>query len=249
MNDSNPMHLLAVVGTMRSGSTLLDMLLGDAPTVFSGGELRTIWERGYLRDQPCSCGEPVQRCEFWSEVMARAFGSAGQPDPASCQVAEWQHTALRQRHTRQIARSVATDPDLADGPNLRDCRQTLLQLYQAIAPVSGRPWIVDSSKLGSDISLVDLVPALHTRVIHLIRDTRGVVHSWGRGHATPSSLRSVIPSRGPRQSTLNWLRLNASTGLALRSLGRGRSAVSATGTSPPIRSLNWVASQPSSGSL
>ena len=147
MSDPNPLNLLVVVGTTRSGSTLLDVLLGDTPSLFVGGEPNMIWERGYLREQPCSCGEPVQRCEFWSEVMARAFGSAGQPDSTPHQVAEWQHTALRQRHTRRIARSVATDPDLVDDSRLRDYRQTLLQLCQTIAAVRANhgSWIHPSS--------------------------------------------------------------------------------------------------------
>jgi hypothetical protein len=105
---------------------------------------------------------------------------------------------------------------------LRDYRQTLLQLYQTITAVGGRPWIVDSSKLGSDVALVGLVPALHTRVIHLTRDPRGLVYSWGRGHATPSSPWFVRLSRGLRQSTLDWLRLNASAEIALRSFDHGR---------------------------
>jgi len=154
--------------------------------------------------------------------MAKAFGSAGQPDPSPHQVAECQRTALRQRHNRRIARSVSTNPDLADDPKLRDYRQTLLQLYQTITAVGGRPWIVDSSKLGSDVALVGLVPALHTRVIHLTRDPRGLVYSWGRGHATPSSPWFVRLSRGLRQSTLDWLRLNASAEIALRSFDHGR---------------------------
>jgi len=54
MSDSNPLNLLMMVGSARSGSTLLDMLLGDTPAVFSGGEQRTIWEHGCLGGQPCS---------------------------------------------------------------------------------------------------------------------------------------------------------------------------------------------------
>ena len=198
------------------------MLLGNTPAVFSGGELRRIWERGYLKEQPCSCGEPIQGCEFWSQVMARAFGLAGQPDPAPHQVAEWRHTALRQRHTLRIAHSVATEPDLTDDSRLRDYRQTLLQLYQTIASASGRPWIVDSSKLGSDVTLVGLVLALHTRMIYLTRDPRSVVYSWFQDHATPSSPWFVPLSRGLRQSMLDWLRLKASAETALQSLDRGQ---------------------------
>jgi hypothetical protein len=81
---------------------------------------------------------------------------------------------------------------------------------------------VDSSKLGSDFALVDPVPAQHTRVIHLTRDPRGVVHFWSRDHATPSLHWFVLPSRGPRQATLDWLCLNASAEIALRLFDRSR---------------------------
>jgi Sulfotransferase family len=222
MSNPHPLNLLAIVGTMRSGSTLLDMLLGDNPAVFSGGEVRTIWSRGYLQRQPCSCGEPIERCELWSAVIAKAFGSVSQPDPAPHHVAEWRRTALRQRHTLGIARAVATDPDLGSHPVLRDYRQTLLQLYQAIAAVTGRPWVVDSSKLGADAVLVSRVAELHTRVLHLTRDPRGVVYSWSRGHPTSSAPWHVLPSRDPARSTLDWLRLNTSAEIALRSVGRDR---------------------------
>jgi hypothetical protein len=51
MSDPNRLNLLAVVGTGRSGSTLVDMLIGDTPDVFAGGELRAIWHRCYFKRQ------------------------------------------------------------------------------------------------------------------------------------------------------------------------------------------------------
>ena len=70
------------------------------------------------------CGEPIQRCELWAKRMARAFCSAGQPDPAPHQVAD------PQRNTHRLALSAASDPDLADDSQLQNYRQTLLPLYQ-----------------------------------------------------------------------------------------------------------------------
>jgi hypothetical protein len=93
------------------------------PALFSSGELNAIWEHGYVKSQPGSCAEPIQRCQFWSKATARAFGSAGQPDPAPHQVAD------PQRHTCRIACSVRFGPDLADHWTLQDCRQALLPLY------------------------------------------------------------------------------------------------------------------------
>ena len=45
MND-NPVKVLLLAGSGRSGSTVLANLLGSVEGAFSGGELRYLWERG-----------------------------------------------------------------------------------------------------------------------------------------------------------------------------------------------------------
>ena len=60
----------------RSGSTLLDLVLGQIPGFVSVGELRYLWERGLAERQLCGCGRPVTGCPFWGAVLEEVFGTA-----------------------------------------------------------------------------------------------------------------------------------------------------------------------------
>ena len=68
--------VLFIGGLGRSGSTLVDRVLGQTPGVCSVGELVFLWERGLLANERCGCGEPFDGCPFWKEVGVRAFGDA-----------------------------------------------------------------------------------------------------------------------------------------------------------------------------
>src|SRR5262245_24077949 len=68
-----------VLSDMRSGSTLLDQLLGAHSSVMSLGEVH--WLDAYVRqdraiydpehDLVCTCGSSVVDCRFWGEVARR----------------------------------------------------------------------------------------------------------------------------------------------------------------------------------
>src|SRR5947209_19958625 len=70
-------RVLYVGGCGRSGSTLLDRMLGQVPGVLAIGEVVHIWRRGVGEDQLCGCGKAFTDCEFWSEVGDVAFGGWG----------------------------------------------------------------------------------------------------------------------------------------------------------------------------
>ena len=64
-----PEQLAFIGGSGRSGSTMLDLLLGNSPYVQSTGEIMRL--SLYARTaQPCTCGALLQDCEFWSRVQA-----------------------------------------------------------------------------------------------------------------------------------------------------------------------------------
>ena len=67
-------RVLFVGGLGRSGSTVLDLLLGDVPGVAAIGEVRHLWERGLRDNSLCACGEPFHDCPFWQRVGEVAFG-------------------------------------------------------------------------------------------------------------------------------------------------------------------------------
>src|SRR5207249_8771406 len=72
--------VLYVAGSGRSGSTILDRILGQVDGFFSAGELCNLWGRGLLARRRCGCGTPVPDCPVWGAVLAEAFGGADQVD-------------------------------------------------------------------------------------------------------------------------------------------------------------------------
>src|SRR5205085_6371000 len=94
---SGPVKVLFIMGWTRSGSTILDNVLGELDGFFSAGELHYLWERGLLENRLCGCGRVVPSCEIWSAVLAQ-LGDL--PDPET--VMRWQRDSVRVRHTRRL---------------------------------------------------------------------------------------------------------------------------------------------------
>lgn len=57
-----------IAGYVRSGSTIMDILLGNMPGHFSLGELSFLPTNGLRDNEFCSCGSRVQECEFWKPI-------------------------------------------------------------------------------------------------------------------------------------------------------------------------------------
>ena len=81
-------RVLYVGGWGRSGSTLLDRMLGQVPKVISVGEVREIFQRGCVENRLCGCGVHFLDCSFWSAVGDRAFGGWSKVDSEDV-VAAW----------------------------------------------------------------------------------------------------------------------------------------------------------------
>src|SRR5690606_23114657 len=68
--------IIYILADNRSGSTLLDQLLGAHPDIVSQGEVHHL--AAYVRQDrslydpvhplDCSCGRPVTKCPFWIQV-------------------------------------------------------------------------------------------------------------------------------------------------------------------------------------
>src|SRR6185503_1960438 len=66
--------VLYIGGCQRSGSTLLDRMLGQAHGHVSAGEITHLWARGLVANDLCGCGDRFADCPFWTEVGSVAFG-------------------------------------------------------------------------------------------------------------------------------------------------------------------------------
>lgn len=174
-----PLRILYIGGWGRSGSTLLDRLLGQLSGACSVGEMRDLWLRGVLEDRRCGCGEPFLSCPFWSEVGQRAFGGWSRDHALELH-------RLRMRFDRPW-----TIPLLATRSHwfagLERYVEATSAVYRAIAATSAGSVIVDSTKIPSYAFLLERIPDVDLRFVHLVRDSRGVIHSWRKSVVRPDA--------------------------------------------------------------
>ena len=67
---TSPLRIIYIVGAGRSGSTVLDTVLGNHPDAVSVGELSNLHRSGWVNNEFCACGEPADGCGFWNEVRS-----------------------------------------------------------------------------------------------------------------------------------------------------------------------------------
>jgi hypothetical protein len=207
--DSEKIKVVFIGGSGRSGSTLIDRILGEIEGFFSVGELRYIWERGFSDNQLCGCGMPFRECDFWNAVTKEAFGRIenGEID----RIRKLKHFVDRKRNIFKLVFSFIRSKEYIQDKD--HYAEVLVRLYRAVKEVSGCDLIIDSSKNPSYGFLLSSIPEIDLYVVHLVRDSRGTSFSWLRKRVRPeiTGKRETMPIIGPLQSAIEWLVLNGLT--------------------------------------
>jgi hypothetical protein len=206
--------VLFIAGFGRSGSTLLDRLLGSTPGFHSGGELGGFWHQGLINDRLCSCGTRFSCCPFWQAVGSRSF-SALQADEVVTVNRFLESTFPARKMWRILVRGTRQRVLASAPPQFFDITA---RVYQGLVDASARQVVVDSSKLAAYLVLLAEVSSLDVHVVHLVRDPRAVAHSWLRPLVTDPDGRSTMPRFGAVKSAVLWLIMNASAEWAARRL-------------------------------
>ncbi|MEO8477660.1 MAG: sulfotransferase [Actinomycetota bacterium] len=196
--------MLYIGGLGRSGSTLVDRILGQAPGTCSVGEFVFLWDRGLMRDERCGCGEAFRRCGFWEEVGRRAVGGWDALDAAA--TLRLQRSVDRNRY---LPLMLAPWLAPAYARRLRAYADLLGRVYEAVAHTAGASMIVDSSKQVSTAAVLRHVPGIDVRLLQLVRDPRAVAFSWGKTVARPDAPDSFMARTGPVRTAVRWLATNA----------------------------------------
>jgi Sulfotransferase family len=216
--------VLYIAGWGRSGTTILDNILGSYDSVFTCGELFYLWRRGLAEGRRCGCGEPVRRCATWREILHVAY-AGGKPRPRH--TAAVQRRVARVRDTRRLARAELT----GEAARYRD---EMHRLYAAIGAVTGAELIVDSSKTPAGAAVLARISQIDSYLLHMVRDPRAVAYSWMRPKAqTDVAVRRNMQPHGAAESTLHWMAWN----LLIEELARGAFA----GRSRRLRYEDFVA--------
>jgi len=177
-----PVRVLFVAGIGRSGSTLLGRTLGASRDHFPAGEVMRLFERGIHRNELCSCGEPAWSCPFWGRVIHRLRQRTGLDQEGAEEV---------QRLCGQVTEGLAAPAVFATWQprrfrkRLAALRGVAYHAYRAVEEVSGGRVVVDTSKNLAWARLLLGVEGVEMRIVHLVRDSRGVSYSFGKVRKRP----------------------------------------------------------------
>lgn len=185
---SETVRVIYIIGAGRSGSTLLDTVLASHPDVVGVGELVNLHSAGWTSNEVCACGKLGTECSFWTRVR-----EAWQQRVPEATVEGY--VALQKRveffsglGLMQMARMLRQriSPTAEFQAYLRQTEA----LYAAIAEVSGKGIIVDSSKHPIRGALLAHLRGIDLRLVHLVRDARAVV--WSRKKALEADKKSGV---------------------------------------------------------
>ena len=202
-------RVLFLGGLGRSGTTLVERLLGELPGVCALGEVVHLWQRDLRDDERCGCGARFSACDFWQRVGREAFGGWGNVDVE--RVHALRDAVERTRHIPRLAGTIEAAGEVREYANLYS------RIYTAAAEVSGAQVVVDSSKHSALAHVLRLAGDVDLRVVHVVRDARGVAYSWTKTVSRPESDGADEMTRySPGRSALLWNAHNAAFGLLAR---------------------------------
>lgn len=198
-------QVLYIAGAGRSGSTLLEMVLGNFPEAFSVGEVRFFWEYWQENGRRCGCGSLLRECDFWNAIVQRLHFH-------NLDLVEMGLLAQKHDRTRNVPwffmpfKTPYLPPHkLLDGTH---------KLYDAIWQESGKKLIVDSSKVPSHLFILSQLSNVDVRTLHLVRDGRAVAYSWNKRQKQELGLQQkngYMPHHSLTRALITWLVENSFT--------------------------------------
>jgi hypothetical protein len=186
--------LLYILGAGRSGSTLLDLLLGSHAEIFSLGEIANL--PAFLRlNWECGCGSKINECRFWTYILKNNFRNLLHFRSLTPQL------STRRKILYLLSSSKKTQNDIkhADVEKM---------IFQRILDKTNKTWLVDSSKDSNRLFYLRKFNLFEIKVIYLVRDGRGYVNSQKK----PLRLKALFrkdPNPVPVwKSSMQWVKYN-----------------------------------------
>ena len=207
MKKNKSIRVLYIAGNGHSGSTLLDIIIGSSPEIFSAGELGYI-TRDTIFDEKCSCGEKIAQCDLWVPVIKKW--------QTKTSISLSDYKKLRWKFERNMASfRVLKNSFLPSKSFIQYCEATLA-LFEAIQEETGKDIIVDSTKLPQRIPVLKKIVDL--KVVHICRDAKGVLNSAKKSAKKDinAGIETDIPTRRTTKTLAEWTFVNMSTYLFTR---------------------------------
>lgn len=195
------MKYLYIVSSPHGGSTLLSMVLGRHPQATNLGELSFLPKELALGEL-CTCGEPISACAEWGrlfDALADRHGTDLRANPYGLQLGD----AIKDRHGAGSVDTAHQTPRLKMAakcrgvldtaallgaphrtlmalltpPSVKHSIRNTLAVYETAARLRGCELVIDASKLPRKAPRLFQADPEHVRILHMVRDGRGVLAS------------------------------------------------------------------------
>lgn len=163
--------VLYIAGFERSGSTLINRVLGQIDDFVAWGELRDIWEHGEIENRTCTCGASFEACEAWSRILDEHFyQNLGLSAQAMLALKKRARAAVLLAPLGKVGSSLLHKAT-------SDYSAGLEQLYWKIAKETDSKVIIDSTKASWYGYVLSQICSIDLYSVHIVRDPRGVCFS------------------------------------------------------------------------
>jgi hypothetical protein len=160
--------ILYIMGTGRSGTTILEVLLSNDEGIVATGELKHLFRDAYVRDLPCACAKPGRDCDMWSEVLNRSGWSLADCERVGDEIAA----------VESHARFFRVYFDRVKDAQLASYREATTQLLMAIRRFTHCTAVVDSSKYPSRALLLSKLYPGKVRIVCVTRSAAGLLAAF-----------------------------------------------------------------------
>lgn len=213
---TQPIRVVYIAGYGRSGSTILDIALGQHEDIVGAGEISALTRHVWAHNEYCACGNPICDCSFWSAVCQE-----WSDDDDTRMLAEYRALQKKFEGLSVLMKLVC---NIGLGRSFEQYSVRTKRLFEIMASCSSQKLIVDSSKLPGRAMALAQIPGIDMRVIHLVRDGRGVAWSLSRsyGRDAKSGFQKEIRAKSVLRTALRWSVVNLAVEYLSRKLGTER---------------------------
>ena len=172
---SQPINVIYLLGAGRSGTTLLATLLNSHKDIETLGEMHQFFE--FLDDKKnCSCGESLKTCHEWKAAVNSLESNLN---------FKKKFVEKEEKHSKI--------PELLAGKTAdRMYLNIQEEIFSEIQKHRPNKWYLDSSKYIARYLLLKKSKKLNIKGIYVVRDPRGVVHSFQKKVQTSKKPLSAI---------------------------------------------------------
>ena len=217
MPQKDPLKVIYIAGYGRSGTTLLDIALGQQPGVFAAGELTALARHVWKQREFCACRKRADECDFWSSVS-----SAWLKDRQPGAMEQYGNLLARSEWLIDPRRFLWRFGASKQGRSYADATRSL---FREVASASGSSVIVDSSKLPGRAAALFSIKDIEVYVVHMVRDGRGVGWSMAKPYqrSVEDGIQKELKPNPIWYTAARWASVNLGVELLRRRLPPQRS--------------------------